>query len=81
MSTEICNRFSEESTVQVNAQMQGLEASLNAAKGQLHNLVTECLSGVDSVGRNQQAGLEEIFKDASGHIEKCTQDLTATLQN
>lgn len=79
MSTEMCNRFSEESTVQVNAQMQGLEASLNAAKGQLHNLVTECLSGVDSVGRNQQAGLEEIFKEASGHIEKCTQEVTATL--
>jgi hypothetical protein len=79
MSTEMCNRFSEESNVQVNAQMQGLEASLNAAKGQLHNLVTECLSGIDSVGRNQQAGLEEIFKEASGHIEKCTQEVTTTL--
>ncbi len=79
MSTEMCHRFSEESTVQVNAQMQGLEASLNAAKGQLHNLVTECLSNIDSVGRNQQAGLEEIFKDSSGHIEKCTQEVTATL--
>ncbi|MCC7531536.1 MAG: hypothetical protein IT342_23740 [Candidatus Melainabacteria bacterium] len=79
MSTEMCNRFSEESTVQVNAQMQGLEASLNAAKGQLHNLVTECLSGIDSVGRNQQAGLEEIFKEASGHIEKCTLEVTSTL--
>ena len=79
MSTEMCHRFSEESTLQVNAQMQGLEASLNAAKGQLHNLVTECLSNIDSVGRNQQAGLEEIFKEASGHIEKCTQEVTSTL--
>lgn len=79
MSAEMCHRFSEESALQVNAQMQGLEASLNAAKGQLHNLVTECLSNIDSVGRNQQAGLEEIFKEASGHIEKCTQDVTSTL--
>jgi len=79
MSTEMCHRFSEESALQVNAQMQGLEASLNAAKGQLHNLVTECLSNIDSVGRNQQAGLEEIFKDASGHIEKCTGEVTTTL--
>lgn len=79
MSTEMCHRFSEESALQVNAQMQGLEASLNAAKGQLHNLVTECLSNIDSVGRNQQAGLEEIFKDASTHIEKCTSEVTATL--
>ena len=79
MSTEMCHRFSEESSMQVHGQMQGLEASLNAAKGQLHNLVTECLSNIDSVGRNQQAGLEEIFKDSSAHIEKCTQDVTATL--
>lgn len=79
MSTEMSHRFTEESNLQVNAQMQGLEASLNAAKGQLHNLVTECLSNIDSVGRNQQAGLEEIFKDSSQHIEKCTQEVTATL--
>ncbi|MBA3858612.1 MAG: hypothetical protein C0507_17025 [Cyanobacteria bacterium PR.3.49] len=79
MSTEMSNRFAEESTMQVNAQMTGLEASLNAAKGQLHNLVTECLSNIDSVGRNQQAGLEEIFKDASAYIEKCTNEVTATL--
>jgi hypothetical protein len=79
MSAEMANRFAEESAFQVNAQMQGLEASLNAAKGQLNNLVTECLSNIDSVGRNQQAGLEEIFKDSSSYIEKCTQEVTATL--
>lgn len=79
MSTEMSHRFAQESTLQVSAQMQGLESSLNAAKQQLNNLVTECLSNIDSVGRGQQAGLEEIFKDSSQHIEKNTQEVTSIL--
>lgn len=79
MSTEMSHRFAQESTLQVSNQMQGLESSLTAAKQQLNNLVTECLSNIDSVGRGQQAGLEEIFKDSSQHIEKNTQEVTSIL--
>lgn len=66
--------FAEDSEKQVNNQILGLEASLNAARQQLQDLIADCMNSLDSVGRGQQAGLEEIFKECSTHAEKSTSD-------
>lgn len=80
MSTELARKFAEESDTQANGQLLGLESSLGAARQQLHALVEECMTSIDNVGRGQQAGLEEIFKEASNHAEKATAEVSAILQ-
>jgi hypothetical protein len=78
-SVELSKRFSEESEGQVSGQILGLEASLAAARQQLQTLVDDCMSSIDSVGRGQQAGLEEIFKETSLHAEHATTEVTEFL--
>ncbi len=78
-SVELSRRFTEESEGQVSGQILGLEASLAAARQQLQTLVDDCMSSIDSVGRGQQAGLEEIFKETSLHSERATTEVTEFL--
>jgi uncharacterized protein YukE len=63
----------------VSGQILGLEASLGAARQQLQTLVDDCMSSIDSVGRGQQAGLEDIFKETSAHAERATSEVTEFL--
>ena len=69
-ANELGRRFAVESDRQANSQLLGLESSLSAARQQLQTLVEECISNIDTVGRAQQAGLEEIFKETSTYAEK-----------
>lgn len=78
-SIELSKRFSDESERQVSGQILGLEASLGAARQQLQTLVDDCMSSIDSVGRGQQAGLEDIFKETSAHAERATLEVTEFL--
>ncbi|MBS1953631.1 MAG: hypothetical protein JST89_05590 [Cyanobacteria bacterium SZAS-4] len=78
-SVELSRRFSDESERQVSGQILGLEASLGAARQQLQTLVDDCMSSIDSVGRGQQAGLEDIFKETSAHAERATLEVTEFL--
>ncbi len=78
-SVELSKRFSDESERQVSGQILGLEASLGAARQQLQTLVDDCMSSIDSVGRGQQAGLEDIFKETSAHAERATMEVTEFL--
>jgi hypothetical protein len=78
-SIELSKRFSDESERQVSGQILGLEASLGAARQQLQTLVDDCMSSIDSVGRGQQAGLEDIFKETSAHAERATSEVTEFL--
>ena len=78
-SNELGRRFALESDRQANGQLLGLESSLSAARQQLQILVEECISNIDTVGRAQQAGLEEIFKETG--TPKATAEAVASLQN
>jgi hypothetical protein len=78
-SVELSKRFTDESEAQVSGQILGLEASLGAARQQLQTLVDDCMSSIDSVGRGQQAGLEDIFKETSAHAERATIEATEFL--
>ena len=80
ISIDLSKRFTDESEGQVSGQILGLEASLAAARQQLQALVDECMSSIDMVGRGQQAGLEEIFKETSVHAERATAEVTELLQ-
>jgi hypothetical protein len=80
VSADLNRRFGEESDGQANGQLLGLESSLGAARQQLQGLVEDCMSSIDTVGRGQQAGLEEIFKETSTHAEKATNEVTIALQ-
>jgi enoyl-CoA hydratase/carnithine racemase len=75
MATEMASAFSEQSLSQTRSQLSGLDSSLASARQQLHTLAEECLSRIDSVGRQQQAGLEDLFKDASGFMERSTAEV------
>jgi hypothetical protein len=75
MAAEMATAFSDQSLSQTRSQLTGLETSLASARQQLQSLAGECLSRIDSVGRQQQAGLEELFKDASGHMERSTAEV------
>jgi hypothetical protein len=70
LKDELTKQFMAETAGKSSLQLQGLDMSLAAARQQLHTLVTDCVSSLDSVGRGQQAGLEEIFKAASTKTEK-----------
>jgi len=74
-------QFMSDTVSQSSLQLQGLESSLAAARQQLHTLVEDCVSNLDGVGRGQQAGLEEIFKTASGKTEKLTSEVQLAIQD
>jgi hypothetical protein len=80
MVAEMTNTFSEQSLNQARGQLMGLEASLASARQQLQTLADECLTKIDSVGRDQQSVLEELFKDTSGYIERSTSEVLALLK-
>ncbi len=72
MMHEMSQTFAEHSFSQAKAQSEGAEHSLVLARQQLKELVDERLSKLDVVGRNQQTGLEEIFKSAADPLEQNT---------
>lgn len=80
ISNELGRRFAVESDRQANGQLLGLESSLGAARQQLQTLVEECISSIDTVGRAQQASLEEIFKETSIYAERATLEVVSILQ-
>src|SRR5262249_3013913 len=81
LNNDLTKRFTEESMGRARGQVLGLEASLSTARQQLQQLVEECMASIDQVGRGQQAGLEEIFKDTSTHVERSTSEVIIMLQN
>ncbi len=80
MMHEMSQTFAEHSFSQANAQSEGAEHSLLLARQQLKELVDERLSKLDVVGRNQQTGLEEIFKSAADPLEQNTATVVQLLK-
>jgi hypothetical protein len=80
MAAEMATAFSEQSQSQTRSQLTGLDTSLASARQQLHTLAEECLARIDSVGRQQQAGLEDLFKDTSGFMERSTADVLSLVE-
>ena len=76
---ELTKRFQHDSSKQAEAQLNGLEASLTEARHQLQNLVSDCLESINSVGKQQQAGLEDVFKDTSVQAETSTAQIKTQL--
>lgn len=72
MMQEMLLTFAEHSFSQAKAQSEGAEHSLILAREQLKELVEERLAKLDVVGRNQQTGLEEIFRSVADPLEKNT---------
>ena len=64
----------------MRGQLVGLDASLASARQQLQTLAEECLTKIDSVGRDQQSVLEELFKDTGGYIENNIAEVSTRLQ-
>jgi hypothetical protein len=81
MVAEMTTSFSEQSLTQARGQLLGLESSLTSARQQLQSLADECLGKIDSVGRDQQSVLEELFKETSGYIEHSTSEVLTQLKN
>jgi hypothetical protein len=80
MVVEMGKTFSENSGGQMRGQLIGLDASLASARQQLQTLAEECLTKIDSVGRDQQSDLEDLFKDTGGYIESNTAEVSTRLQ-
>ncbi len=80
MIQQMMHTFAEQALTQAKAQLEGLESSLSAAREQLKELIEECLAKLDLVGRDQQAGLEEIFKSAAYSLEQNTESVQQLLK-
>ena len=80
MAAEMSTAFSEQSVSQTRSQLTGLDTSLASARQQLNTLSEECLARIDSVGRQQQAGLEDLFKDTSSFMETSTADVLGLVE-
>jgi hypothetical protein len=80
MVAEMTGSFGEQSLTQARGQLMGLEASLGSARQQLQALAEECLGKIDTVGRDQQSILEELFKDASLFLERSTSEVVDQLK-
>ncbi len=72
MMQEMIQTFAEHSFSQAKAQSEAAENSLVLARQQLKELVEERLAKLDTIGRNQQTGLEDIFKLAAEPLEQHT---------
>ena len=81
ISDEMRQNFADRLLNQSQAQLDGLSSSFISASGQLKQLVEECMSKLDQVGRNQQAGLEEIFSKTATMLEQNTHNLLQILQD
>ena len=81
MMHEMMQTFAEHSFSQAKAQSEGAEHSLVLARQQLKELVEERLAKLDMIGRNQQNGLEEIFKSAADPLEQNTATVMQLVKN
>ena len=79
MAGEMAKAFIDQASSQILSQIIGLENSLASAQQQLKSLFEECLDRIDTVGRLEQAGLEDLFKDAGGNIEKNTANVLSMI--
>ncbi len=80
IANEMSDSFSEQSKGQSDTQLEGLTTSFEGARKHLETLAAECLTKLELGGREQQSGLEEVFKEGSTHIEANTETVAAELE-
>ena len=77
---EMEETFADKLLSQSEGQLEGLESSLASARAQLKDLMNECLTKLDIIGRNQQSGLEELFVAAAHSLGQNTESLLRLLK-
>jgi len=70
MLLDMKRNFEEQSEKIRKKQLGGLTGSIDGAKTQLNSLTKECLSTIESVGKGQQFGLEDLFKNTNIRLEE-----------
>jgi hypothetical protein len=80
IANEMSSSFSKQSKNQSENQLEGLKTSLDGARTHLQTLSQECLTKLELGGREQQSGLEEVFKESSTHIEANTETVASELE-
>ncbi len=70
MLLDMKRNFEEQSEKIRKKQLNGLTTSIDDAKSQLNSLTKECLSTIESVGKGQQFGLEDLFKSTNSKLEE-----------
>jgi hypothetical protein len=70
MLLDMKRNFEEQSEKIRKKQLNGLTTSIDNAKSQLNSLTKECLSTIESVGKGQQFGLEDLFKSTNSKLEE-----------
>jgi len=72
MLSDMKGNFEEQSELIVHDQISGLEASISSSRTELNKLIKDCIDSIDSVGRGQQTGLEELFSGTKIRLEEFT---------
>jgi hypothetical protein len=70
MLLDMKRNFEEQSDRLRKQQLSSLANSITTSRTELDNLTRECLSTIESVGKGQQFGLEELFNSTTTRLEE-----------
>lgn len=80
MLLDMKRNFEEQSEKVRRKQLSGLTGRIDDAKEQLNTLTKECLSTIESVGKGQQFGLEDLFKSTNTRLEEIISTVESRLK-
>ena len=70
MLLDMKRNFEEQSATIRKTQLTSLSDSITTSKSDLDNLTRECLTTIESVGKGQQFGLEELFNSTNARLQE-----------
>lgn len=80
MLTDMKRNFEEETESVMAAQVIELTGIITQTTEDMNKLIQECMLNVETVGKGQQAGLEELYKSTSTRLEELTRTVETRLK-
>jgi len=81
MLLDMKRNFEEQSANLRKTQLSSLADSITTSKTELDKLTKECLNTIESVGKGQQFGLEELFNSTSARLEEIISTVETRLKS
>jgi hypothetical protein len=81
MLLDMKRNFEEQSANLRKTQLSSLADSITTSKTELDKLTKECLNTIESVGKGQQFGLEELFNSTNARLEEIISTVETRLKS
>ncbi|MBX9695404.1 MAG: hypothetical protein K2Z81_23670, partial [Cyanobacteria bacterium] len=81
MLLDMRSNFSEQSEQIVKRHSAQLDENIEESRESLVKLVEECVAQIDSIGKGQQDGLDELFVSTRSHLEEVTGQVEEKLES